>query len=352
MSGSKRPTDVYLIFGDDDYLVEQHAAKAIARIRQEVGDDAVVDSLDCKAAGLEGVIEELLTPSLFSLNKVTVLRHFRLTAENKLAREIEKSIASGLAPGQFLVIVADKVDKRLKLTKLVDAKGGLDEVKKGNHAQLRDWISERFTEEGKSVSPGVPDLLLDLKGEDLRSLDSEIEKIVTYVGDGKNVTEKELQALVGRSRIESVFELIRYVIEGKAGNALETITDLLDAGESGPQMVSRIGRAIRWLIQVKLFLRTQPGLWDQGMAFPEFSRTVIPRFKVWVESNHISEGDTFLYQKPFAIYMRFKESQACDLRDLLEMLDGLLAANKFMISMSVHNKDKVALEIFVSALGR
>jgi DNA polymerase III delta subunit len=125
MTRTKRLASVHLIFGDNEFLVDAQAREILSEIRRAVGSDLTVETVDCGEADLEGVVEELVTPSLFSVNKAIVLRHFKLTAENKLAREIERCLASGLAPGEHLVIVADKVDKRLKLAKMIGEEGNL-----------------------------------------------------------------------------------------------------------------------------------------------------------------------------------------------------------------------------------
>lgn len=348
MTRTKRLARVHLIFGDNEFLVDDRAHEVLSEIRRTVGSDLTVETMDCEEADLEGVVEELVTPSLFSANKATVLRHFKLTAESKLAREIERCLVSDIAPGEHLVIVADKVDKRLKLAKMITEDGNLVEVVALDQAGLRTWIGERFRREGKAISPGVPELLLDLKGDDLRALDSEIQKLVTYAGDDPKITGDHLQALVGRSRAERVFDLVRYVLERKPAKALATVADMLEAGESGIGMIIYIGKEVRWLIQVRVFLRAEPGIWDHGMKFAEFTREVLPRFRAWIEASGIPPADTFLYQKPYAVYRRFLEAERSDVRTLVRMLVGLLEANRLVVNTSV--SDKVALETFVSAL--
>ena len=350
MKTNRPKKNVYLVFGADDYLVDLRVAEIVSGLARGVGEDTTVDLVDCEEVGLDGVIEEMVSPSLFSLNKITVLRHFRLTAENKLAREIEKYLAPGLAPGQFLVIQAAKVDKRLKLAKMIEADGNSEEVRPLGQGEVRPWIVERFKERGKTVGAGVAELLLDLKGEDLRTIASEIDKASTYVGDQEEVTDADLRALVGRSRTERIFELVKHVIAGRTGKALENISDLLDTGDSGTRIVTYIGREVRWFIQIKLFLRSRPGLWDGGMTFQEFNRMTLPGFKAWTQAGKISEGQTFLHQNPYASYLRFKESRKCDLGTLLRMLEQLVEANKFLVSMSVQDKEKLALEAFVAGL--
>lgn len=350
MKTSRPKKNVYLVFGGDDYLVSRRVDEIVSALVSDVGEGTAVERVDCEEVGLEGVIEEMVSPSLFSLNKITVLRHFRLAAENKLAREIEAYLASGLAPGQFLVIEAAKVDKRLKLAKLVEAGGTLEEVRPLGQGEVRPWIVERFKEHGKRVSAGVVELLLDLKGDDLRAISSEIDKAATYVGDQEEVTDADLRALVGRSRTERIFELVKHVIAGQTGKALETVADLLDTGDSGTRVVAYIGREVRWLIQIKLFLRSRPGLWDSGMTFQEFNRITLPAFRAWTEACRIEAGQTFLHQNPYASYMKFKESLNCDFPKLLAMLEQLVEANRFLVSMSVEDKERLALETFVSGL--
>ena len=347
MTGAKRLGAVYLVFGEDEFLVDQEAQRVIGAIRRGLGGEVAIESADCEEADLEGTVEEMLAPSLFAMNKVTVLRHFALAADSKLAREIEQCLASGVAPGQYLVMVADKVDRRLKLAKTLQAEGNLVEARALGERDLRAWIGERFAEEGKTVAPGVPEILLDLKGDDLRALDSEIKKVVTYVGDEAKVTGDHLRDLVGRSRSERVFDLVKHILEGKLGRALEVVSDLLDSGESGVRFVPYVGREIRHLIQVKLFVNARPGLWDPGMTFNEFTREVLPQFRAWVETAGIAQADTLLGQHPYAGYRRFIEAQRCDVRTLTGLLEGLLEANRLLVHTSV--SDKVALETFVSA---
>jgi DNA polymerase-3 subunit delta len=339
---------VHLVFGDNEYLVDRRARAIVSEIERETGGDIAVDTLDCEEADLDGVVAELATPSLFSTNRVTVLKHFKLTAESKLAREIERSLAAGLAPGQHLVMAADKVDKRLRLAKMVAEEGHAVEEPALDAGGLRVWIGERFREEGKAASPGVAEILLDLVGDDLRALDSEISKIATYVGAEPKVTGDHLHSLVGRSRTERVFELVHHVLERRPAQALGVVADMLNSGESGIWMVIYLAKEVKWLVQVRLFLAAERGLWDHGMKFNEFTREVLPQFKAWVEARGIPPSDTFLYQKPYASYRRFLEADRCNLKMLLGMLEGLVEANRLLVNTSV--SDKVVLERFVSAL--
>ena len=352
MSGSN---GIYLIYGDDEFLVEEGLVKVLAAIRNKGYDDLTVETIDCKEQGTSEVMAEIASPTLFSTNKATVLRRFQLTGRDKLAKELEAQAAAGLAPGQFLILMPDKVDKRLRIVKAIKSKDGLLELNTLNHDGLVDWIVTRFREEGKSASADVAESLLDLKGEEdpkgqvMRALNSEIEKLVVYSGDAGEVTQDDVDAVVGRSRTERVFELVECVLLKEVGEALDTLNDLLEGGESAIGIVLRLSREIRWLIQIHLFLRSDEVRWDESMSFAAFRSGVLSAFKAWVEERGIPPEVTCLRQHPYAAFQKFKKGGGFRLDDLMTLLERLLEANQALVSTS--KEPKVLLEQFVTTLG-
>jgi DNA polymerase-3 subunit delta len=346
----KATTCIYLVFGNDDFLVEQTVHKTISYLRGSVKGDLTVEVIDCKETGTAGAIAEIQSPSLFSLNKVTVLTRFQLTTQSKLASELDASLDEGLAPGQFLILVPQKVDKRLRVVKSIAKQEGLLEIAGFDHDGLVTWIRERFADEGKPVSAGIAEALIDLKGEDdLRGINSEIEKIITYVGGRKKISLDDIEALVGRSKTEKVFELIGRVAAQSVGEALETLADLLETGESPIGIVFLLAREIRYLIQVRVFLREKNIKWRDGTGFPEFRSKVLPVFKDWAASSGIDERDTFVRQKPWAAYLKFREAAGFEIEGLIMLFEKLLQANALLVSTSM--SPRVVLERFVASLG-
>jgi DNA polymerase-3 subunit delta len=349
------PNEIYLIYGDDEFLVEEGLGRVLATIRDQGYDDLTVETIDCKEQGTSEVMAEISAPTLFSTNKATILKRFQLTGRGKLASQLDARTAAGLAPGQFIILLPDKVDKRLKIVKAIKKKGGVIELNALAHDGLVTWIVDRFKQEGKSASPDIAESLLDLKGEEdpkgqtMRALDSEIEKLVVYSGDTGKVTQADIDAVVGRSRTEKVFEMVEHVLLRKVGTALDTLNDLLDAGESPIGIVLRLSREIRWLIQIHLFLASEKVRWDKSMGFSAFNGSVLPVFKAWVEAGGIPLEATCLRQRPYASYMKFRKGGDFSLDDLMKLLGKLLEANTQLVSTSI--KPQVVLEQFVTALG-
>jgi len=343
------PGNIYLIFGEDGYLVDQGLRRVLGRIRSEVGPDLEVDSVDCKEAGIAGMVAEMATPSLFSPSKATVLRNFKLEGRSKVADELGEFLSGGAPAGQFVILLPDKVDKRLKVVKAIARQGEMIEFGRLSDDGLRDWVVERFTEEGKSAGRDVAEALIDLKGDALRVLDSEIAKAVTYVGESPRVSPKDIEVLVGRSRTEQAFELITSVLSQNVGEALEILKDLLDTNQSPISMIYRLSSAARGLVIMKLFCAEESVKWSPNSSFPQFRGAVLPKYTEWVEARGIDRGDALLRANPYFTYSRFKEGAGLELESLIDLMDRLLEANAQLVSTSVNAT--VVLERVIVGVG-
>jgi DNA polymerase-3 subunit delta len=340
--------NVYLVFGEDGFLVEETLRTLLQKLARTMGAGAAVESVDCEGGRADEVLAEIVSPSLFAANKITVLKHIRFGRQRSLVAEIEKCISEGLVPGQVLILVSTSVDKRLKLVKTINRMGGLIEVPAFRPEDTERWIIRRFDEQGKKASPPVARLIMDLK-DDLRSMASEIDKVVTYVGDAGEVTVSDIESAVGRSKSEKTYMLTKAVIAGDTGRALSLLSELLERGESAVGLLYSLSRETRGLIQIQLFCSGTSAGWHAGMHYGAFRNTVLPRFEKWVEDAGISRSDTFLRQHPYAVYMRFVEGEGLALEELVRFLDGLLAANVNLVSTSV--PPDVIMETLITSLG-
>lgn len=343
------PGNVYLVFGKDEFLVEEMLVTLLAKIRAALGEEPVVETVDCEEGRADEVLAEIVSPSLFAANKINVLKHLRFGRHRKLVSEIEKCVSEGLVPGQILVLVSAEVDKRLKLVKTVNKMGGLIQVPDMDPEARERWVMRKFKDLGVSVNRDVAQLLLDLK-DDMRAIASEIEKVVTYAGDANVVTMGDIEAVVGRTKHEKVYELTRAVIMRDPATALGLLAELLDRpDESAIGLLYRISREIRCLVQMRMFLDNTHNGWGENMQFGMFKNVVYPRFEAWLNEAGISRRDSYMWMRPYGVYMRFKEGAGFEVSALVAFLDGLLRANVELVSTSV--PPRVVLEKLISMLG-
>jgi DNA polymerase-3 subunit delta len=109
------------------------------------------------------------------------------------------------APATVLALVAEELKSSSALWKACDKSGRVlayDVVKK----KLHEWVATQFHDRGARAEPDAVAALIQLVGEDLRALKSEVDKIATWAGD-EPVGEREVETLVAPSVDVPIYEL-------------------------------------------------------------------------------------------------------------------------------------------------
>jgi DNA polymerase-3 subunit delta len=116
---------------------------------------------------------------------------------------------------------------------------------------LPRWIKKRLQKHGGRIEPRAAHRLAAVVGADLRMLDQEIVKLVTYANAERPITERDVERLVPYSQDAVIFDLVDALGLRDGRTAAETLHRLLEEGEHPLGLLGMIVRQFRLLIQVK-----------------------------------------------------------------------------------------------------
>jgi DNA polymerase-3 subunit delta len=242
---------------------------------------------------------------------------------------LEETLRGGLPDGNCLILTADSVDKRKRLYKTIAEIGIIlhfpsvksEAEKKGLLSEAaRDMLSGR----GKSVSPGALSELAKKTGFDIQASMEELEKLITYAGDRGLIDEKDIKALTGRKKEDSVFELTSALVERDPEKALLTLGNLLDQGVHHLMILTMIVREIRFLLQGKIILKSDMlSSFRPGMDYPRFQKNVFPSIKEMGLGGAKKKGWLF-GQHPYVIYNALRNSRRFSYNELVEYMNRLV----------------------------
>jgi DNA polymerase-3 subunit delta len=125
------------------------------------------------------------------------------------------------------------------------------EFKQPQAGELPGWITTRARQHGGVIEQKAAVKLATLIGGDLRRLDQEIIKLITYVNAQRPVTDKDVTLLVADVSISSVFDLVDALGKREGKRAAHELHHLLDQGENPLGLLAMIVRQFRLLILVK-----------------------------------------------------------------------------------------------------
>ena len=191
---------VYLIGGSDRPKV----VRAVRRLRDRVGADGT-ETLSAVEATVDDAIAACNALGMFAGEARLVLVE---DAERWKAADT-KAVAAYLAapaPDTVLALVVNEVKRDSALAKLCAGAGDVLVFDAPRKRDLPGWVGEQFARLEANAPPEACRALVELCGDDLQALTSEIEKLATWAG-GETIGATDVVALAATRPETSIFAL-------------------------------------------------------------------------------------------------------------------------------------------------
>ena len=109
------------------------------------------------------------------------------------------------------------------------------------------WIRKRFDFHGVQASENAISRFNDIGGDDVRRLDSEIQKLALYA-DGRILQPNDIDLMVADTSQDRIFNVMDAIIEGRHNLAIGGVQNLIANGESIEGIFALLTRQVRILI--------------------------------------------------------------------------------------------------------
>ncbi|NLY91456.1 MAG: DNA polymerase III subunit delta [Firmicutes bacterium] len=242
-AGLGRPV---LFLGEEAYWIATGINWIKKVVFPEAGEEFNLVRLDIKETEAALLGTEIAAAPFFGKNRLLILNGLE-----DLKPAQEEAILTALprlAPGVFLIMTAGHLDQRKKAVKEIKAMVETVDCAPLKLYEAKRWVSQEAKARGLKLTPAQIDLLLEMKGTSLFSLDRELEKVKTYCGgEEQAVSMAEWSCLLGEASETNIFQMIDGAIEGKAGTALHLLHRLLKAGEPEMKILAMLGTEVRRL---------------------------------------------------------------------------------------------------------
>jgi len=235
----KRIEPLYLLHGAEDYLRDT-AARHIA---DEALRGAALREFNESSYSLASVDVQQALAAAEQLPMMAGRRVVRIADFNKLREDDEGALVRYVAravESSVVIFVADELDKRRKLSKtLLDACASVEFAPLSDR-ELLAWAKERLKKLQAHADERTLGQIIALVGPSARRLANELDKLATAALPAGQITSDLVDALVGRSRELSNFELTDHLIARDRRRALQTLHRLLDDGAEPVMLIGLI----------------------------------------------------------------------------------------------------------------
>ena len=265
---------IYVIAGKDDSLVNSQSQELLDGLLEPSQRATGFFDVESASVSVQEVLDELRTvPFLTDKRVVRIKGADDFISQN---RPLLEKYFDNPCPTGRLVLTVKSWDSRTKLAKKLPKIGKLISVTQPTRKELPYRLMEYAKDAyDKKLSQATATLLIELTGDELTRLYSEIDKLALYSGEEKIITQNHVESLIGHNRLFNAFAVIDAIIAGKSGVAVERLRGMFESDKSTEYtVVGAFAYHIRRMFNAKILL-------DKGLR----PRDIEQRLRIWGDTN-------------------------------------------------------------------
>jgi DNA polymerase-3 subunit delta len=164
----------------------------------------------------------------------------------------------------LLIFVDGEVQQSNPLLRSLSERCAVHSEATPNAQALLQWIKRRAEDKGASVTPPAMQVLAELVGGDLWTIDRELEKLSLYA-TGRSITDADVRAMVPYAQETNIFAAVDAIMDGRPGPALRSVMQLMEDGQEPLYIIAMIERQLRLIALAR-------DLTDRGVSQPDLGR--------------------------------------------------------------------------------
>jgi DNA polymerase-3 subunit delta len=309
-------------------IAERPASEVVSEIRS-MGTASSVQNDEALARLVEAFIDSGAPPS-------------SVGAEKALEEMLDRDLPEDLT----LVFTADSADNRKKLFKIVAKRGAVTEcsIQKEKYGSGLDRgffdnkARETLSHAGKTIGRSALDKMYARCGAGMRTLNSELEKLITYLGDRENVTDRDVEELFSDFHQPSFFDLINGLHSGNLAKCVPALHESLKTAQHPLQIVGALAAEFRKIISARelLFTLLRPH-WKTGMTYTGFT-SMMNNLRSQQPGLLDKKKYKILSMKDYPLFRLLQSAQKFPLERLMGIMEAILQVDIRMKSSALASR--------------
>lgn len=239
---------IYLLYGEEAYDIRKCRKMLTDNILSEpVQGNMNYHRFDGPSSDTSDLAQQIMSLPFFSDRQLIVVEGSGLfKSSNSLC-----DILSDMPDSTYIIFIESAIDKRNSLYKYVKDNGTVAELNHESDRSLPMWIAGYLNRYGCKITMRAAKLIISKAGVDKTALSCELEKIIAYSGETKEIDTPAVEAICTSILSSRIFTMMDYIVSGKKAEALNLYRDLVLAKESPSKILSLLTRHYNILAQIK-----------------------------------------------------------------------------------------------------
>ncbi len=215
---------VYFLYGQEIFLMDQLQRSLIDNALAPHERDFNLDIIYGAEVDAIQALGLCASYPAMAQRRVVIVRNFDQLKDNKRFADYAKQPNPSSV---VMLLCSKKPNLSTQPYRGLKAQSEWAEFKSFYDNQIPGWINKRLKVRKVEADATAIQRLSDYLGTDLQSIESEIEKLITYCGEKKKITGDDVVQASGQTRDFNVFELQKAIGEARHADAQKISEQLL-----------------------------------------------------------------------------------------------------------------------------
>ena len=243
----------FVIYGSNDGLVNEYVKKLIQTVSKDLYDPFSVVYFNCADVLADAGIlfSEYTSQSLMGGRRVIIIKD----ADNNLTKHL-KTMLDGTPSDTLVIISSTTLNKKSSLVTLAEEREdmGLIVCYEDRDEDIFATARSMFIKNGLTINNEALQLLCSRLSNDRKTNLGEIDKLITYMGDKKNVTTDDIQICISDQSAASGDDVCYFAANGQTDKALKSFRKLVKEGNEPISIIRSLSYHFNKILTVKAFM--------------------------------------------------------------------------------------------------
>jgi DNA polymerase III subunit delta len=292
-AGKLRPA--YVFIGDEVFFRDRCRQALLDHLIPADMRDFSLHDLDLAENSVAELIDRARTPSLMAPFQVFFVRGVKaLYGRGSHAEEFAaiEAYVKDPNPAAVIIFIADHIsipadvrrmemqdkDRYERIRETLGEFCAMVELARVEESDGIRWIIDQAQKEGVKVDQDAGRELIDSLGADMMMVSRELEKLILYVGEKKQITLGDVETMVIAAKQRSLYDLTDAISAKDKARALAVLDGLLASGDGEDAAIGHLYMLARTFRQMLVILekgvRDSRTIWQalwQGFRLPPFA---------------------------------------------------------------------------------
>lgn len=294
-----------LIIGEDKELVNFYLYEIVKKI--DIDDDDKIN-YDLNISMFSDILDEASMISLFSNKKLIIGNNFSIDKLTDNDLDYLNRYLNNLNKDVYIILIANKIDTRLKKYNLFKENFNVKDVSKVNNKDsIYDYIKNYIHSHNYKIDSMNIDYLQEKLGNDINNINLELDKIFLYLDEDKYIDRETIDLLITDGIDNIIYEFTNATLDKDYDKIVKMYNDFKKENIGLDYLIVSLSNSYRQALIIKI-------LHNQGKSNLEISKIINKK--------------EFYVKKMLERLYKYTESELANYLDNLFIIDKSIKTGK------------------------